>query len=660
MDRIRDLIERINELNYHYYTLDEPLISDGEYDKLYDELVRLEKERGFKDKDSPTNRVGGDILEGFEKHDHLGRLYSLDKAQSIGQVLDWINRTGKLISEARRDGYELSDPEYVLEYKFDGLTINLTYDKGLLIDATTRGNGITGERVIDQIRTISSIPLAISYKGLMEVQGEGLMPLSSLEAYNKTAPIPLKNARNAAAGAIRNLDPKETKKRKLDAYFYNVGYLEEEVFSSHLDMLAFLEKNKFKVNKYRKVLRDIRDIEEELARIKEERKFLDYLTDGVVIKINDIKTRRVLGSTNKFPRWAIAYKFEAEEFTTKLLEVEWNVGRTGKVTPTALLEPVDIDGVRVKRATLNNFEDIQRKKLKLGSRVFIRRSNDVIPEILGVVENTEEDTKEIIMPALCPFCHSELIKDGVHFFCNNSISCKPQMVSRIVHFVSREAMNIDGLSEKTIEKMIEVLGLDSVDKLYDLTEEDLIKLDGFNSKERKKAKKLLLAIEDSKKVKLANFLNALGIAGVGVKTARDLADKYKSLEVLRSKSQEDLKSISDIGDIMAASIYEFFHDERIVESLNLLLSKGIVFEESEEKEEGKLTGKKLVITGTLVSYKRKDLEELLTSKGASVSSSVSKNTDYLILGENPGSKYEKAKSLGVEIIEEKDLEDFLA
>lgn len=660
MDRIRDLIERINELNYHYYTLDEPLISDGEYDKLYDELVRLEKERGFKDKDSPTNRVGGDILEGFEKHDHLGRLYSLDKAQSIGQVLDWINRTGKLISEARRDGYELSDPEYVLEYKFDGLTINLTYDKGLLIDATTRGNGITGERVIDQIRTISSIPLAISYKGLMEVQGEGLMPLSSLEAYNKTAPIPLKNARNAAAGAIRNLDPKETKKRKLDAYFYNVGYLEEEVFSSHLDMLAFLEKNKFKVNKYRKVLRDIRDIEEELARIKEERKFLDYLTDGVVIKINDIKTRRVLGSTNKFPRWAIAYKFEAEEFTTKLLEVEWNVGRTGKVTPTALLEPVDIDGVRVKRATLNNFEDIQRKKLKLGSRVFIRRSNDVIPEILGVVENTEEDTKEIIMPALCPFCHSELIKDGVHFFCNNSISCKPQMVSRIVHFVSREAMNIYGLSEKTIEKMIEILGIDSVDKLYDLTEEDLIKLDGFNSKGRKRAKKLLLAIEDSKKVKLANFLNALGIAGVGVKTARDLADKYKSLEVLRSKSQEDLKSISDIGDIMAASIYEFFHDERIVESLNLLLSKGIVFEESEEKEEGKLTGKKLVITGTLVSYKRKDLEELLTSKGASVSSSVSKNTDYLILGENPGSKYEKAKSLGVEIIEEKDLEDFLA
>lgn len=660
MDRIRDLIERINELNYHYYALDEPLVSDGEYDKLYDELVRLEKERGFKDKDSPTNRVGGDILEGFEKHDHLGRLYSLDKAQSIGQVLDWINRTNKLISEARKEGQELSDPEYVLEYKFDGLTINLTYDKGLLIDATTRGNGITGERVIDQIRTISSIPLAISYKGLMEVQGEGLMPLSSLEAYNKTAPIPLKNARNAAAGAIRNLDPKETKKRKLDAYFYNVGYLEDEVFSSHLDMLAFLEKNKFKVNKYRKVLRDIRDIEEELARIKEERKFLDYLTDGVVIKINDIETRKVLGTTNKFPRWAIAYKFEAEEFTTKLLEVEWNVGRTGKVTPTALLEPVDIDGVRVKRATLNNFEDIQRKKLKLGSRVFIRRSNDVIPEILGVVENTEEDTKEIIMPALCPFCHSELIKDGVHFFCNNSISCKPQMVSRIVHFVSREAMNIYGLSEKTIEKMIEILGIDSVDKLYDLTEEGLIKLDGFNSKGRKRAKKLLLAIEDSKKVKLANFLNALGIAGVGVKTARDLADKYKSLEVLRSKSQEDLKSISDIGDIMAASIYEFFHDEKIVESLNLLLSKGIVFEESEEKEEGKLRGKKLVITGTLVSYKRKDLEELLISKGASVSSSVSKNTDYLILGENPGSKYEKAKSLGVEIIEEKDLEDFLA
>ncbi|MFQ8697190.1 MAG: NAD-dependent DNA ligase LigA, partial [Peptoniphilus harei] len=375
---MEDLIKEIDKLNYHYYTLDDPLLSDAEYDKLYDRLVNLENESGTVLSYSPTTRVGGAVLSKFEKHTHLGKLYSMDKAQEDDALLAWYSRIEKFVNNYNENNInKLPEPEFIVELKFDGLTINLTYENQNLIMASTRGNGIVGEEILEQVRTIYSVPLRISYPGKIEVQGEGLMPLSELEKYNQENEEKLKNARNAAAGALRNLDPKVTKKRNLTAYFYNVGYIEEDIFKSDDEMKKFLKENNFNVSKYNYKLKKFSEIIKKIQEIGENRNKLDILIDGVTIKVNDIETRRALGYTNKFPRWAIAYKFEAEEISTTLLDVVWNVGRTAKVTPSAILEPVGIGGVTVQRATLNNYDDILRKKVRIGSRVLIRRSNDV-------------------------------------------------------------------------------------------------------------------------------------------------------------------------------------------------------------------------------------------------------------------------------------------
>ncbi len=657
MNRIEELKNRINELNYHYYTLSEPMVSDAEYDELYDELVKLEKERGYADPDSPTTRVGAEILAGFERHNHLAPLYSLDKAQSIKEVENWIVRTDRLISEYNTAAEEtLPSPEYVLEYKFDGLTINLTYNNGVLIGAATRGNGITGEEILPQIKTIKSIPLRIKYNGLIEVQGEGVMPISEFNKYNESAKTPLKNARNAAAGALRNLNPSVTESRNLDAYFYNVGYIEGHEFSSQEEMLDFLIENRFKVFDYRPLFNNIEDIENEINLISDIRRNIDVLTDGMVIKINDMRTREALGFTNRAPRWAIAYKFEAEEYSTILEKVLWNVGRTGKVTPSAVVDAVDIGGVTVRRATLNNYDDIQRKKLKLGARVLIRRSGDVIPEILGVIDDPNLETKDIIMPEHCPYCHSELVKSGVHSFCPNSISCKPQLVSRITHFASRDAMDIEGLSEKTVEKLIEDLDVDSITDIYELDMDKLLKLEGFKEK---RASNLLNAINKSKKVKLSSFIYALGIPNVGIKTSNDLEETFGSLESLSNASTDELLKVPDVGEIVAKSIVEFFNDDEIKSALEDLIEHGIEFEKPVRKKSTGVTDLRFVITGSFENYKRKDLQELLTEAGAKVSSSVSKNTDYVLVGTDPGSKLTQAESLGISIIRESKLEEFI-
>lgn len=651
--KIEELISKIEELNYYYYTLDKPLVSDGEYDKLFDQLLSLEKQRGYADPNSPTSRIGGEILSNFETHNHISPLYSLDKARSIEEIDAWILRTNRIADDSSKI---LNDVEYIVEYKFDGLTINLTYENGVLINAATRGNGRTGEEILAQVKTIASIPMRIPYKGLIEVQGEGVMPISKFNEYNEIAPIKLKNPRNAAAGALRNLDTSVTKSRKLDAYFYSVGYIENPPYETHEQMLQFLRDNKFKVYPYAKKRKSIEGIHEEIDYIEEHRKTIDVLTDGVVIKINDLKTREVLGFTQRAPRWAIAFKFEAEEFTTVLRNVIWNVGRTGKVTPSAEVDPVDIDGVTVRRATLNNYDDIQRKNLSLYDRVLIRRSNDVIPEILGSIEKTDESV-DIEKPEICPYCHTELIQDGVHIFCPNSISCKPQLIASLTHFASRNAMDIDGLSEKTITRLVEDLGLENTYEIYDLEKEDLLKLEGF--KERKTAN-LLDAIEKSKKVKLSAFINAIGIPNVGVKTASDLADYYGSIEALRKAKVEELTTLPDIGNIVANSIVKFFNESHIIKSLDMLLSKGIIFEASKNKDvDSDLEGKVIVITGSFESYSRKDLEDYFTSLGAKVTSSVSKNTDYVVAGEKAGSKLTKAEELGTEIIKADNLEEFM-
>src|SRR5699024_7790208 len=500
-----------------------------------------------------------------------------------------------------------------------------------------RGNGFIGEAILPQIRTIKNIPLKIDFDGVMEVQGEGLMPLSALEDYNKTSDEPLKNARNAAAGALRNLDTKITSERNLVGYIYNIGYIEGKEFNTHLEMLEFLKDNRLPVFDYAKKLSTIEEVVEEIEKLNDERGNLDVLTDGIVIKINDIRTREVLGYTMRFPRWAIAYKFEAEETTTRLLEVRWNVGRTGKVTPISILEPVEIAGATVRRATLNNWDDIQRKKVAINSRVFVRRSNEVIPEIM-VIMDTEEETQPIEKPTHCPACGSELIQDGVHMFCPNSLSCKPQLVSRMVHFASRDAMDIEGFSEKTAEKLFEELDLKDIPDIYELEYEDLIKLEGFKEK---KTNNLLEAIENSKDTTVGAFIYALGIPNVGLKTARDLAKHFKTLDNIKNATYEELISVPDIGDIIAESIIEIFHDPKILSSIDKLLMEGVKPHYEEDiVEESIFTNKTVVITGALEDYTRKELKDLIEKMGGKVTGSVSGKTDFIIVGKNPGSKYD--------------------
>ena len=655
--KIDGLIDKINELNYHYYTLDEPIVSDGEYDKLYDELRNLEKSTGYINIFSPTQRVGGTILDKFEKHFHISRLYSQDKSQNINQLKDWIFRTKKL-----RDNYnqthndKLEELEFITEYKFDGLTINLTYENGYLKTASTRGNGIVGEDVTKQVLTIPTIPTKIKEKSLLEIQGEAVMPLSSLKKYNEENEIPLKNARNAAAGAIRNLDTSQTRKRNLKAYFYQISTNSLD-FKTEKDKLEFLKEQKLPVYPYKKLIKNFDEIVKEIEYIKEERHNIDVLTDGVVIKVNDVKTQEVLGYTNKFPRWSIAYKYDPEEYTTKLLDVVWNVGRTGKVTPSAILEPVDFSGVTVQRATLNNYDDILRKKVKIGSKVFIRRSNDVIPEILGVVDEFQEGTKDIEKPNKCPYCHSELIEGNVHIYCPNSISCTPQLKARLVHYASRDAMDIEGLSEKTIELFINKLGIKEIYDLYDLSYEDLINLESFKEK---KTNNLLEAIKNSKECELNDFIYAIGIPNVGVKTARDLAEKYKTLENLRNAKEEDLIEVEDIGEKTSHDIVEFFNDNNIKESIDKLLDKGIKINYINENEvSDSLDGMKIVITGSIENYKRNDIKKLIIDHKGDVTSSVSKNTDLVLCGEKPGSKKEKADQLGIKILDDEELFEFI-
>ncbi|MDO5026411.1 MAG: NAD-dependent DNA ligase LigA [Tissierellia bacterium] len=656
-EEIDKLVQELNNYNYHYYTLDEPLISDGQYDEIYDRLKTLEEESGYIREDSPTQYVGGQILEKFDKHYHITRLLSQNKAQTYGEVEDWIKRSQKYVDDYNRENDDkLPNLSFIMEYKFDGLTINLTYNDGILKNASTRGNGIVGEEVKAQIKTIKSIPLRIKNSSLLEIQGEALMPLSQLARYNKENQTPLKNARNAAAGAIRNLNTRETAKRRLTAYFYAIP-TNDLNFENEEQMLDFLKEMGLNVHGYHKKVTSLDEIIKELERIEEERKTLDILTDGVVIKINDKKTQQVLGSTNKFPRWSIAYKYEAEEYTTILEDVVWNVGRTGKVTPSAILKPVDFSGVTVSRATLNNYDDIERKKLKVGSKVFIRRSNDVIPEILGVVDEKQEGTKEIEKPSRCPYCNSELIQENVHILCPNSISCKPQLLARMEHFASRNAMDIEGLSEKTIGQLMDSLDINELDDIYDLRYEDLIDLDRFAEK---KTNNLLKAINASKEVDLPNFIYAIGIPNVGEKTSKDLARSFKSFDKLRKARVEELTEISDIGEITAQNIVDFFNDSNIKASIDDLLSKGIKINEVDLSEaSNKLDNKVFVITGSIEGFTRDQIKKLIENKGGRVTGSVSKNTDILLAGLKAGSKKDKALNLSVEIYEDEKLYEFI-
>ncbi|QUF83726.1 NAD-dependent DNA ligase LigA [Clostridium butyricum] len=657
-EKIKELVEQLNNYSYKYYVLDDPSVTDKEYDKIYDELKKLEEETGFVLPYSPTLRVGDMVLDGFEKYTHKAKLWSLDKAQSIQEIIDWHNRNVKFVNDMRLKGEDLPDLKYVLTKKFDGLTINLTYnEEGVMEIAATRGTGNIGENVTAQVKTIKSIPLKIENNDILEVHGEAVMTQEAFDKYNESAQVPLKNLRNGAAGALRNLNVKETARRNLSAFFYDIGYKEGSPFKTYLEMLNFIKEKGLPMDDYMKVCTTIDEIQEQIDYINSIRFDLNYDIDGLVVAIDDMRTRELMGYTVKFPKWAIAYKFEAQEATTKLLGVEWNVGRSGRLAPTAILEPVELAGVTVKRATLNNMDDIARKGVKIGADVFVRRSNDVIPEIMGIVPETLDGAEDIKPPKECPACGSHIILDGAHYFCENTLSCKPQMVKSIVHYACREAMNIAGFSERTAEQLFEKLNIKSISDLYKLKEEELIGLEKFGPK---KAQNLLEAIENSKECELHAFIYALGIPNVGVKTAKDLVSRFKSIEGLKNATFEELVSVPDVGDIVAQDVMSFFKEEKVLETIDELLELGVnpKFEEVEVTE-NLFMGKTVVATGSLQNYSRSEIKEKLESLGAKVAGSVSKKTDYVIAGEAAGSKLTKAQELGVKVLSEEEFEEIL-
>ena len=643
--RIRELVDKLNEYSKAYYVLDAPKISDKEYDELYDELLRLEEQSGIILPDSPTQRVGGDPLPCFEPHTHIHRLWSLDKVRTREDLIDWGRRVERIA-----ESQQLPKVKYALEYKFDGLTINLTYEGGRLITGATRGNGIVGEDITPQIKTIRTVPLTIPFKGKMEVQGECYMKLSVLDEINKTTDEKLKNARNAAAGALRNLDPRITAKRRLDCYCYNVGYIEGKKLETQDEMLGFLRENGFTVSDYLVFCDDIETVCDEIDKAEESRPHLDFLIDGMVVKIRDFATREALGATEKFPRWAMAFKFAAEETTTTVRDITWEVGRTGKLTPRASFDPVELAGATIRHATLNNFDDIQRKRVGIGSRVFIRRSNDVIPEILSAVEGDVPE-RQVEKPTVCPACGAHVEHRGVHLYCTNSLSCAPQIAGRLAHYASRDAMDIDTFSEKTAALFVEELKLKSIPDLYDLGPQDYMGLQGFGER---RINNLMAAIERSKDCTLGAFIFAIGIPNVGAKTAKDLARRFGTIEALRSATVEQLTEVPDVGEIVAQSIVEFFADPSIATQVDRLLAHGVKPRPEEVQQDSPISGKTIVVTGTLEKLDRRQAEALIESLGGKAAGSVSKKTDYVLAGESAGSKLTKARELGVRVLNEQE------
>lgn len=635
--RMRELVDTLNKYAYEYYVLDNPSVPDREYDKLYDELQILEGETGVREQDSPTRRVGGEPISAFTKHEHIHRLYSLDKCVTEDELSAFDERVRKVVP----------DPTYTVEYKFDGLTTCLTYENGLFVRATTRGNGIVGEDVTAQALTIKSFPLKIDRKDVMEIQGEAIIRLSVLEKYNATADEPLKNARNAAAGAIRNLDPKVTEKRRPEIIFYNVNYAENGGFDSQLEIFDFLKRNGFKTFDFLRVCKNLDEVKAAIDEIEVGRRSIDVLTDGAVVKLNSVKEREILGYTDKFPRWAAAYKFEAEEAETTVKSVRWQVGRTGKLTPLGIVEPVELAGATVRKATLNNYGDIQKKRVKIGGRVLIRRSNEVIPEILGALG---DEGKEVEKITVCPYCKTPVVEVGANLFCPNE-DCRPRVLAKLANFACKDGMNIDGFSEKTAGVLYDEVGVENFSELYTLDREKLVALDGFQDK---KADNLLSAIEKSKNVALPNFIFALGIDGVGKKTAKDLAKKLKTLGGIANASVEELSALDDVGEVMSKSIFDYFRSEKNKNEIEKLLCAGVKIAEQTEIKSGSFSGEKVVLTGSLTSYTRSEAGKLVEERGGEIQSSVTKTTTLVIAGEAAGSKLDKAKKLGVTVIDEEE------
>ena len=639
MDRQRELCDILNRWAYEYYVLDDPSVSDREYDKLYDELKALERESGVVYPDSPTRRVGGDPVAAFTRHTHIMRLYSLDKAVTDDELSAFFTRVRKAVGET----------SYTVEYKYDGLTVCLTYENGAFVRATTRGNGVEGEDVTEQVLTIQSFPLKISYQGTLEVRGEAVMRLSVLEKYNEQHPDePLKNARNAAAGAVRNLDPKVTKTRNPEILFYDVNYMSPNILSSQEETMAFLKKEGFKTFPFFRVCDSGESVKAAIDEIEIGRKNLDVLTDGAVIKVNGLSVREQMGYTDKFPRYAIAYKFEAEEAETTVLNVFWQIGRTGKLTPLAEVEPVDLAGATVRRATLNNYGDLTRKRVKVHSRVLIRRSNEVIPEILGAVSEGEGGIP-VEKPVVCPACGSAVKEVGANIFCTNE-KCPPRVVQKLTHYCSKNAADVEGMSEATLTVLYEQKNLRRFSDLYRLKAEDFQGLEGFKEK---KINNLLSAIAKSKRISLDRFLYALGMGGIGRVAARDLAE-YGSIDAVKSLTFDELIAMENIGEITANAICAYFANQENAAELDRLFACGVTPFVQKRTATGAFAGQIVVLTGSLSSLSRAEAQKRIEDAGGVSASSVTGKTTLVIAGESAGSKLEKARKAGIPVIGEEE------
>jgi DNA ligase (NAD+) len=665
MKNIQELVCTLNKYNMDYYTLDNPSISDKEYDKLYDELLKLEKESGIILPNSPTVKVGGEILEGFEKVDRKTKLWSLDKSNSFEEIKDWLIKNETFVRDYNRTHTtKLPQLQYIVTKKYDGLTIETDYNNIDFTQGSTRGkDGIIGENVTEQAKSIINLPMQLKDNDkltyFMSPHGECIMPKKALIEYNKKYTDQLKNCRNSVAGAIRNLDTRETAKRKLMIYFYNLNNIEKE-FQTYEQQLEYMKYRGLPVTDYT-VWITYEDIIREINNIEEQRPNLPYDIDGVVIAINDLDTRQAMGYTEKFPRYSLAYKYEAEETTTKLLDVEWNVSRYGRLNPKGKIEPVELMGVTVKQATLNNIDDIERKRIKINSEVFIRRSNDVIPEVTGVVDESlnNSDIKDIIYPTICPCCSSPVEirqpKTTRFLFCTNE-SCPDRLIQSLSHYVGKDAINIVGLSKETLKQLIENGYIKSIKDIYNLEQykDKIIRLPKFGIK---KYDNLIKSIEESKSCKLSNFLYALGIENVGKKASKDICKHFNNdLSKIIITNEKQLLKIEGVGDKISESLVEYFSDENTIVRINEICSC-LTFTEDKQKEtkEGVFTGKSLYCTGKFSCGNKDYLKNLVESNGGEFTNGLNKSLSYLVIGSLKGSgKEQRAIDLGVTVLQEEE------
>jgi DNA ligase (NAD+) len=661
--KIEKLRSELHRHNYRYYVLDDPEISDAEYDRMIQELIALETAHPeLASPDSPSARVGAAPLEKFETVQHSVPMLSLDNGVSDADILDFDKRVKKNLDTS-------DNILYTAEPKMDGLAVEMVYENGRLITASTRGDGVKGEVITENIRTIRSVPLLLREQSAekmpryLEVRGEVFMGRETFRQLNEErlkANVPVfANPRNAAAGSLRQLDPRETAKRPLEIYCYGLGKAEGFVSDSHWERLQILKRLGFRINPMIRAKISIQEVLDYYQELSQKRHELHYDIDGMVIKVDSLSLQAELGATSRSPRWAIAYKFSAIQKTTKIIDIGIQVGRTGALTPVAHLEPVNIGGVTVSRATLHNKDEIRRKDIRIGDAVLVQRAGDVIPEVVKVIESARTGAeKEFVMPKQCPVCGAAVYreKDEAVQRCNN-INCSAQIKARIRHFASKAAFDIDGLGEKLIEQLVNKGMLLSYADIFSLKKEQLQSLERMGPKS---AENLIRAIENSRRISFDRFIYALGIRHVGENIADILAEKFENPEKLSSADVADVESIDGIGPEIAESIRNFFEQEENRNTLNRLMASGVEILTENKPKQNLLEGKTFVLTGTLESMTRNEAKEKIEAAGGKVSSSVSRNTDYVVAGKDPGSKLDKAVKIGIQIIDEKMLQELTA